>query len=50
MNIYTIRHGQTDINKENKIQGRHGLPLNETGIKQAEVKVFELKLKNSYIL
>jgi uncharacterized phosphatase len=34
--IYVIRHGQTDLNKERKMQGRMGLPLNEDGIKQAE--------------
>ncbi|WP_199615115.1 histidine phosphatase family protein [Paenibacillus alkalitolerans] len=34
--IYVIRHGQTDLNKEGRLQGRRGLPLNENGIKQAE--------------
>jgi probable phosphoglycerate mutase len=34
--IYVIRHGQTDLNKEGRLQGRQGLPLNEVGIKQAE--------------
>lgn len=34
--IYVIRHGQTDLNKERRMQGRLGLPLNEVGIKQAE--------------
>ncbi|UCZ54669.1 histidine phosphatase family protein [Bacillus shivajii] len=34
--IYVVRHGQTDFNKEERLQGRFGLPLNETGIKQAE--------------
>lgn len=34
--IYVIRHGQTDLNKERRMQGRLGLPLNEHGIKQAE--------------
>jgi probable phosphoglycerate mutase len=34
--IYVIRHGQTDLNKEGKLQGRLGLPLNEIGILQAE--------------
>jgi bisphosphoglycerate-dependent phosphoglycerate mutase len=32
--IYVIRHGQTDLNKERKMQGRKGLPLNEYGIEQ----------------
>nr|WP_244951588.1 histidine phosphatase family protein [Sutcliffiella horikoshii] len=26
--IYVIRHGQTDFNKEGRMQGRKGLPLN----------------------
>lgn len=34
--IYVIRHGQTDLNKERRMQGRMGLPLNEHGIIQAE--------------
>lgn len=33
--IFVIRHGQTDLNKERKMQGSKGLPLNEYGIKQA---------------
>ncbi|WP_353056351.1 histidine phosphatase family protein [Sporosarcina luteola] len=35
--IYVVRHGQTDWNKDRKLQGRMGLPLNETGVEQAEV-------------
>jgi probable phosphoglycerate mutase len=34
--IYVIRHGETDWNKEGRLQGRQGLPLNEYGIQQAE--------------
>ncbi|WP_432360065.1 histidine phosphatase family protein [Sporosarcina sp. UB5] len=33
--IYVVRHGQTDLNKNRKMQGRIGLPLNENGIEQA---------------
>ncbi|WP_418038919.1 MULTISPECIES: histidine phosphatase family protein [Paenibacillus] len=34
--IYVLRHGQTDLNKEGRLQGRRGLPLNHYGIQQAE--------------
>ncbi|WP_306010690.1 histidine phosphatase family protein [Paenibacillus sp. FSL H8-0548] len=30
-----VRHGQTDINREGKLQGRRGLPLNDVGVEQA---------------
>lgn len=43
MKIYLIRHGQTDMNKEHRVQGRSGLPLNEAGINQA--KELSKKLK-----
>lgn len=42
--IYVIRHGQTDLNKERKMQGRMGLPLNENGIGQA--KALRERLQN----
>ncbi|MBE4909921.1 histidine phosphatase family protein [Bacillus luteolus] len=42
--IYVIRHGQTDLNKERKMQGRMGLPLNDFGINQA--KALRDKLQN----
>ena len=34
--LYIIRHGQTEKNKANLLQGRSEHPLNETGILQAE--------------
>lgn len=34
--IYVLRHGQTDWNREGRLQGRRGLPLNDIGIMQAE--------------
>lgn len=37
MMIYVVRHGQTNVNRDGRIQGRNGgLPLNENGFRQAE--------------
>jgi broad specificity phosphatase PhoE len=37
MKVYFIRHGQTDFNKEGRVQGQEiDMPLNEIGISQAE--------------
>lgn len=33
--LYVVRHGQTDWNKEGRLQGRQGLSLNDEGIAQA---------------
>lgn len=41
MNIFLIRHGETNWNKEHLFQGKSNIPLNCNGIKQAE------KLSNS---
>ncbi len=35
--LYVVRHGQTDWNLKNKIQGHLDIPLNENGIKEAYI-------------
>lgn len=34
--IFIIRHGKTELNKANVLQGRSNYPLNDEGIRQAE--------------
>ena len=41
--IYIIRHGKTELNKSNVLQGRSDYPLNDEGIKQAEEAAYVLK-------
>jgi broad specificity phosphatase PhoE len=37
MNIYLVRHGETEWNKEEIFRGRKDVPLNERGLRQAEM-------------
>lgn len=43
MKIYSTRHGQTDYNRDEIILGTTDLPLNETGLKQAEELAAEVE-------
>ena len=52
MALYLSRHGLTNWNKENRIQGRIEIPLNEDGVKQAEAlreKIRDLNLSCIYV-
>lgn len=44
MNLYILRHGQTDYNLMGKFQGRVDIPLNENGIKQVKETAKELSI------
>ena len=35
MKVFLVRHGETDWNAENRIQGVYDIPLNEQGLRQA---------------
>ena len=37
MKIYLCRHGETDWNKANRIQGNVNIPLNDEGIRLAQL-------------
>ncbi|WP_219836838.1 histidine phosphatase family protein [Paenibacillus sp. R14(2021)] len=40
--IYVVRHGETDLNKQGRLQGRQGIELNTRGIEQAEALRMQL--------
>ncbi len=43
MNIYVLRHGQTDYNVQGKFQGQVDIPINSNGIEQAKMVTEKLK-------
>lgn len=46
MKIYLVRHGETEWNVKKKIQGKTDIPLNETGLRQAQKLARELADEN----
>lgn len=43
MIIYLVRHGETNWNKEGRVQGSENIPLNEYGIELAEITSEKMK-------
>ena len=42
MELYVVRHGQTDYNRKNLFQGHKDIPLNNVGIQQAQQIALEM--------
>lgn len=43
MNIYLMRHGETDWNVLHRMQGRSDIPLNENGLSQAKTAALAMR-------
>ena len=43
MKIYLVRHGETDWNLQERMQGQADNPLNDTGRKQAKIVADKLR-------
>jgi len=50
MNIYVLRHGQTDYNIEGKFQGQIDIKMNQNGEKQTDMAALELNNINFDII
>lgn len=43
MRVWVVRHGETQANRDGIIQGQMDVPLNEEGLRQAEIVAQALK-------
>lgn len=50
MEIYVIRHGQTEANAENRLQGRSDTPLTDTGKRQIKNVIAAVKRRGIEVL